>query len=568
MRTIAIPFELSESWMGGAYYIRNLASAMRLLPAEEQPYLVPISERADSVQFLRESGYPHIGWVSPTEFEALAKEKCVDAVFLHPIAGQAARTISWIPDFQELHLGYFFADDEIARRRDHHRRRFATAGLVVSSEDVRKDVNTFYPGECANVSVVRFASFDTPGAETLETLRQRYDLPERYVFCANQVWVHKNHIVVIRAVALLKAMGIDVTVVFTGNEDDYRVAGYAGFLKSQAEEWGIMDRVRFLGFIPRSDQLGLMQGSRYIVQPSLFEGWSTVIEDAKSLGKFIVASDLAVHKEQLTEACAFFFRHDPLALAEVMAQIEHQDRAGALPARASDYDEARRRFARDLMQAVERFLPAGGEVDTAAVLSRMRALSEANLARLAQTPQTPAPASAPKKSVDPAAAKAAAAATTAQAMSNFATMPKSVPKGLTISLDDRGEALKILMIFTERALMLNRKYDKFLLKFILNAGQYQVELRESSIVPPIVTDKTSDGKDSYGHFLRIPLSSTKAGAPMTGTVSNLSEAVIADINAMIEGGLVTLRENIRDKKLQPSSFLTTIAAGARLSRAT
>ncbi|MFM6026689.1 MAG: glycosyltransferase, partial [Dolichospermum sp.] len=50
-------------------------------------------------------------------------------------------------------------------------------------------------------------------------------------------------------------------------------------------------------------------------QPSLFEGWSTVIEDAKSLGKNLIASDLDVHLEQSPINCRFFNRSSAEELA-------------------------------------------------------------------------------------------------------------------------------------------------------------------------------------------------------------------------------------------------------------
>ena len=382
MRQIVIPFELDDSWIGGAYYIRNLISSMKLLPETEQPFIALISERSESVAFILETGYLHIGWIKHAEFEVLAKDGQVDVLFPIPLEGQEARTISWIPDFQELHLPYFFSEDEIARRRDHHRRRIATAGLIVSSEDVRKDAETLFEGESKNVAVVRFASFDTANLDRVELVRQKYKISGPYVLCANQVWLHKNHIVVIRAMSLLKAMNIDVTIVFTGSESDYRVKGYADFLKRTATEWGVDDRVRFLGFIPRQDQLCLIKGARYIVQPSLFEGWSTVIEDAKSMGKFVVASDLAVHKEQLTEASRFFFRNDPQDLADVMVQIERHEREGPLPLPKADYSEAQRRFSNDFVAAVERFLPRTDGREQVRAMARLRMFSDINMSGL------------------------------------------------------------------------------------------------------------------------------------------------------------------------------------------
>ncbi len=38
--------------------------------------------------------------------------------------------------------------------------------------------------------------------------------------------------------------------------------------------------------------------STALINPSQFEGWSTTVEEAKSLGVKMLLSDLEVHKEQ------------------------------------------------------------------------------------------------------------------------------------------------------------------------------------------------------------------------------------------------------------------------------
>jgi glycosyltransferase involved in cell wall biosynthesis len=43
-----------------------------------------------------------------------------------------------------------------------------------------------------------------------------------------------------------------------------------------------------------------------VVQPSRFEGWSTVVEDAKALGRPLIVSDLPVHVEQSHSAVSPF----------------------------------------------------------------------------------------------------------------------------------------------------------------------------------------------------------------------------------------------------------------------
>ena len=58
-----------------------------------------------------------------------------------------------------------------------------------------------------------------------------------------------------------------------------------------------------------------------VIQPSLFEGWSTVVEDAKAVGRPIIATDLPVHREQLEGYDpAWLFR--PSAAEELAALLE------------------------------------------------------------------------------------------------------------------------------------------------------------------------------------------------------------------------------------------------------
>jgi hypothetical protein len=55
-----------------------------------------------------------------------------------------------------------------------------------------------------------------------------------------------------------------------------------------------------------------------MIQPSLFEGWSTVAEDAKAIGKSILISDFPVHCEQATPDFHFFNRNNAKELADLM----------------------------------------------------------------------------------------------------------------------------------------------------------------------------------------------------------------------------------------------------------
>lgn len=68
----------------------------------------------------------------------------------------------------------------------------------------------------------------------------------------------------------------------------------------------------------RKEQLALMKQAKAIIQPSLFEGWSTVVEDAKAMGQKIILSQLEVHLEQTEEYSnkLFFNPYDANDLAD------------------------------------------------------------------------------------------------------------------------------------------------------------------------------------------------------------------------------------------------------------
>ncbi len=64
-----------------------------------------------------------------------------------------------------------------------------------------------------------------------------------------------------------------------------------------------------------------MKNAEAVLQPSRFEGWSTVIEDAKAMGQLVIASNIDVHVEQLGDNGIFFFPDDPLELANIMEKV-------------------------------------------------------------------------------------------------------------------------------------------------------------------------------------------------------------------------------------------------------
>lgn len=316
--TVGIQFNLDPGWMGGAYYLQNMLTALGTLEPARQPNVVIVTHELSSYEFLKESGYPKLSCSSQEQVAADPHYRNIDLLFPFPMEGLPIPTLTWIPDFQEKHMPYLFKAEEIAARRREHEGYFTREGLLLSSESALTDFRHFYQEKKLPTFVVPFASFLPTELPDAEAVRAKHGLPERYFFAPNQFWVHKNHVVILAALRELKARGVEPMVCFSGKEFDYRAQGYTPFLRQKIKEWGLERQVKFLGFMPREDQVVAMRDARAIIQPSRFEGWSTVIEDAKALNQYVIASNLSVHEEQLVRNADFFDPSEFKGLADLL----------------------------------------------------------------------------------------------------------------------------------------------------------------------------------------------------------------------------------------------------------
>jgi glycosyltransferase involved in cell wall biosynthesis len=114
--------------------------------------------------------------------------------------------------------------------------------------------------------------------------------------------------VVIEAVALLKSRGMRLPVVMTGQPSDFRDPQNRALseLLQRIAEAELAGQVTVLGQVAYGELIALMRAAAVMVQPSQSEGWSTVVQDGKALGRPLICSGIATHREQAPEALGFF----------------------------------------------------------------------------------------------------------------------------------------------------------------------------------------------------------------------------------------------------------------------
>ena len=347
---MAIPAIGGRQWLGGVNYVQNLVKAVTSLPIHERPSVSLVIRDANLQEFsLFESaahlvkeviyvgGQPGVALaVAGRDVVTLAQDSELFARsdFFFPVLADVLPSVcaaSWIADLQHKHLPQFFTPEQIAGREAMFRRISEQAPLTVfSSQDAASDFQRSYPDFRTTLRILPFRGSPEDGWYSASPIsaQHRYGLPDAFLICCNQFWSHKNHLLLFQALSTLRKSGVSIPVVCTGPTDDYRDKGYFERLKRQLSELGIEDLVYILGVIPRSDQIQLLRRALAVVQPSLFEGWSTVVEDARLLGKSMVLSDLPVHYEQAPRNAVYFNRLSPESLATELHRVLPELRPG------------------------------------------------------------------------------------------------------------------------------------------------------------------------------------------------------------------------------------------------
>ena len=335
---VGIIYSYDENWIGGTYYYQNLIQSLNLLPDLKKPHLFILSSNVASFDSIKELNYPFITYKvlinTSTFFEkfinkiirklfpqrAIPNKRInfgIDVLF-HPSEVQIPNSIKkhlyWIPDFQEVYLPHLFSKEYLNFRKKSQQELLSRdKHILFSSKDACNDFKKLYPSAKSKCYIVNFSVFHPNYLNiNIEQLKVKYQLKDvPYFFSPNQFWQHKNHNIVLKAVKKIKENhDFKFQILFSGKEFDSRNPTYFERIKQFVSENDLQEKIKFLGFIDRSEQLCLMKNAIAVIQPSLFEGWSSVVEDAKAMNQNLIASSLNVHQEQLGNQGYYFNPND------------------------------------------------------------------------------------------------------------------------------------------------------------------------------------------------------------------------------------------------------------------
>lgn len=282
--------------MGGANYLRTVKLGLKELECQGLVKLV--------------GEFRHLSIVASTKLGGIIQKlisRLIDTVlcraglnFPWSASPFAPKVLRWIPDLQDVIHPEFFSDKQISERRKSVLKSLNRGhALYFSSHDAMNTFKTHYGSSDNIVGLIRFnAKLDSSILEEFSLEKNICSECDRegFIYLPNQWWKHKNHELALEAFQRYCENGGRRHLILTGPEHDDRHPEFRDELRIRISK---IRGIHSLGLVSRSYQAWLYNQATFLLQPSLFEGWSTTIEEALFMGTPILASDLNVNLEQL-----------------------------------------------------------------------------------------------------------------------------------------------------------------------------------------------------------------------------------------------------------------------------
>lgn len=189
--------------------------------------------------------------------------------------------------------------------------------IVAISECTKRDICELGGIEPDRVDIIyqscahRFA--DSPENRQLWQVRDKYELPDRYILNVGSIEQRKN---VLLAVKALHRLPEDVALVIVG-----RRTHYAGEILQYVDENRLHDRVVMLHGVPDDDLPALYRMADAFVYPSRYEGFGIPIIEAIRLGLPVVACTGSCLEEAGGPDSLYVNPDDDEAMAHAISQV-------------------------------------------------------------------------------------------------------------------------------------------------------------------------------------------------------------------------------------------------------
>jgi len=159
-----------------------------------------------------------------------------------------------------------------------------------------------------------------PDRKTVENIRQKYALPNRYLLFVGNIKPHKNLRTFVAAFRELLQTEPDVHLLIVGNKEGFITGDREISDRIEADEQ-LRQRVRFSGHVAHDDLPAIYHQAELFVFPSFYEGFGLPPLEAMASGCPVIASRIPAVQEVCGDAAAYFDPASPGELRDLLAAL-------------------------------------------------------------------------------------------------------------------------------------------------------------------------------------------------------------------------------------------------------
>jgi glycosyltransferase involved in cell wall biosynthesis len=229
--------------------------------------------------------------------------------------------------------------------------------VIVPSRATREDLIRLLRVPAEKIDLVPNGLGASPAArwDSEEELRRRYALGTRpFVLTVSLKRPNKNLLRLLEAMALIPGERRPI-LILAGHATPYEDE-----LRARADELGLGESTRFLGWVSSEELEGLYRSATCFVFPSLYEGFGLPVLEAMARGTPVACSNRGALIEVADDAALLFDPEQPDAIAAAIEKLlaepmerERLSRAGREQAAGFTWAEAARRTLQTYESAVE-----------------------------------------------------------------------------------------------------------------------------------------------------------------------------------------------------------------------
>jgi len=185
--------------------------------------------------------------------------------------------------------------------------------IFVDSEVGKKNTARRYGVDQERIHILPFQAAEATQREVDCSIdpSEKYKLDLPYVFYPAQFWAHKNHVYLLQGLRLLEDQyGKRVGAIFSGGD-----MGCRAYIERFANNLGLKDRIRFIGFVSNEEIVALYRHSIALVMPSYFGPTNLPPLEAFQLGVPVLYPDKAGLREQVGDAALLMNLKNPESMA-------------------------------------------------------------------------------------------------------------------------------------------------------------------------------------------------------------------------------------------------------------